>query len=371
MKSFLSRLFYQSIYTLFYRERFFHRIKQSNVETGSTKGFSELDDVSITRLKNSYNSRNEVPTAHWDDIWSRRHLGIHQKLTGQDNNRIRDLLDNPANSDLHFGFESSAISLRKFPENIPYKMHESAHTYDRLIRLCNAIGVVNLDNYDRYTFKLKVYPDPDMLLDLIDQFLGYRIDFPNPFPHERGVISSRGIISSCAPKAIYEAYRIKEILRNKKNPKVIEIGGGLGRNAFYARRLGINDYTIVDIPITSLAQGNFLMRTIGSDNISLSGERQNDSNKIKLVSPKEFLEGSIEYDLVLNVDSMTEISLEDAKKYIQKIRECTRLFLSINHEENLFTMKQLINSTINSFSKSRFPSWMMKGYAEELYKFSK
>ncbi len=54
--------------------------------------------------------------------------------------------------------------------------------------------------------------------------------------------------------------------------KVIELGGGLGKTAFYALKFGIPSYTLVDIPMTLVAQANFLGRQFDPNTISLANE---------------------------------------------------------------------------------------------------
>ena len=47
--------------------------------------------------------------------------------------------------------------------------------------------------------------------------------------------------------------------------------------------------------------------------------------------------------MVINCDSLTEINLNVAKKYISKILK-SKYFLSINHESNKFTVNSLITN---------------------------
>ncbi len=54
--------------------------------------------------------------------------------------------------------------------------------------------------------------------------------------------------------------------------RVLEIGAGLGRTAYYAWRAGIRHYTIVDVPLTAVAQADFLGRTLGPEALTLAGE---------------------------------------------------------------------------------------------------
>src|SRR5690606_14876259 len=118
------------------------------------------------------------------------------------------------------------------------------------------------------------------------------------------VASRRGIISYRVPQALYQAWRMAQLLKDIARPRVLEIGAGLGRTAFYARKFGILDYTIIDIPVTALSQGYYLGRVLGEDQIHLAGEdRASSDERIKILPPSYFLTGEDRYDLILNADS--------------------------------------------------------------------
>ncbi len=86
--------------------------------------------------------------------------------------------------------------------------------------------------------------------------------------------------------------------------------------------VGINDYTIVDLPLTAQCSGYFLGRSLGENSIVLHGEdTKNAENKIKIFTPDDFLNDTKHYDLIINVDSMTEIDPSIARMYWKKI-EC-------------------------------------------------
>ena len=143
----------------------------------------------------------------------------------------------------------------------------------------------------------------------------------------------------------------------------------MGRTAYYAHELGIKDYTIVDIPLTATAQAYFLGRTLGEDQIWLDGESAAGLlNVIKIIGPQTFLGGEESYDLIVNVDSLTEMDISTARSYWKKIKSSTNLFLSINHEANPFTVQDLIAEDLPSLEVSRGLYWMRRGYAEEVIK---
>ena len=160
--------------------------------------------------------------------------------------------------------------------------------------------------------------------------------------------------------------RVKDIPK----PSILEIGGGLGRTAYYCRHFGLYDYTIVDIPMSSLAQGNFLGRVLPEKDLVLLGESndpEDGNSRIKLIHPKAFFSSNRRYDLIVNVDSLTELGISMAKDYLRKISQVGNLFLSINHESNDFSINSIWKETLGLNRLYRNPCWVWRGYVEELY----
>ena len=87
--------------------------------------------------------------------------------------------------------------------------------------------------------------------------------------------------------------------------------------------------------------------------------------KIQIESPSWFLSSSAEIDIVVNVDSMTEMDIKTAGAYSKSIRARAAAFLSINHEINTFKVSRL--PELAGVPVERHPYWMRKGYAEELF----
>jgi hypothetical protein len=325
------------------------------------------DDRLIHRLVASYRLRAELPSGAWSEI-AHRHADIHAAISGNDRGRIQEILRDPATSDLMYGFENNTRSLRhsRRMEDI----HEPALTLDALICLAEAIAARPADNPESYMWRPPRIGTEEVLRQ-IEAVFGFKIPIPNPFPRESGCASSRGVISYRVPQALYQAWRISQLVVRIPRPRVLEIGGGLGRTALYARHFGITDYTIIDIPVSSLAQGNFLGRVLGELEISLYGEAGASTRQIKLLPPAAFLDNSDRYDVVLNVDSLTEIGIVAARQYCSAIRSKADIFLSINHEANSFTVAGLIKETSGGVQYSRTPYWLRRGYIEEISNFSR
>lgn len=348
-----------------------HRKDSLTVTAIYTKGEDGGDKSQlIDRLVRSYQRRtNEIPTSQWAEIFLDRHGDIHSALMGNDRAIIKDILQNPVKSDIMFGFDNMAKSLRKV--NRIECAHAPKLTLDALICLAEAIGARALENPENYSWKIE-RANVDEVLSQIEDVLKFKIPVPNIYPSEHGILSKRGVISYRVPPAIYQAWRISQLLSGIANPKVLEIGGGLGRTAFYAHYFGIKDYTIIDIPVTSLAQGYFLGSVLGNESIQIDGESStpdNSTSKIKLLSPHAFFSSSDHYDLIINVDSLTEIGEQPASEYWSEIQKRANIFLSINHETNSFSISQLISRSKNIATSSRTPYWMRRGYLEEIVTF--
>ena len=169
--------------------------------------------------------------------------------------------------------------------------------------------------------------------------------------------------ASEALQAVYQAWRLVALARIY-GERVLEIGGGTGRTAYYAHRLGLVDYTIVDLPLANVAQALFLGRTLGPDAISLPGEDAQ-PGRIRIVTPAWLLGNQLDFDVVINVDSLTEMSEPEVVSYAELIAKRSRAFLSINHERNPIRVRDL--ALLGRFAVQRSPYWMRKGYVEEFF----
>lgn len=336
------------------------------IPTSITNGSIE-DKELIKRIISAYKrvSQTDKGKSMWTSFFTKYHQPIHQALIDGNEKAVTEILRNPEISDLFYGFDMLSKSVHGvFRKKRVRKSHATA-CLDGLVRFAESIGAVSMDN-PAWKLKKRIYWKTEDILAKLDKAC-MPFSMPNPFVNEHGVGSSRGVISYRVPQALYQAWRIKQLVGETQNPRVLEIGAGLGRTAFYANELGIKDYTIVDLPISTVAQAYFLGRALGKENICLDGEKFDDSqNRVKIVGSEAFLAENKTYDLILNVDSLTEMEFSTAQAYWEKIRESTNTFLSINHEANKFRVRDLFAKDVNSLDVYRGLYWMRPGYAEEL-----
>ena len=345
--------------------QFNHNLINCEAKSAVSKGSLGEDAELVDRLIHSYNNRVNKPSGMWKNFFSDKHKDIHDTLLSKDRQKVQQILRTPNTTDILYGFDSNAKSLLGNAE----KPSKDPRTLDALISLSEAIGGRRLFNP---VSKSCIQANIEELIVEIENKFGIDIEFPNIFPDDFGLNSTRGIIHYRAALALYQAWRVNKIsLQFYGRPSILEIGGGLGRAAFYTYKFGIKDYTIVDIPITSIAQGYFLGRTLGEEKIFLSGEEMNEQNseKIKLISPEQLFKEEKKFDLIVNFDGLTEYGKTDIDQYWDFIKKQTKCFLSVNHEMNQFTVFDLAKGDSSVINFERFPFWLRRGYDEEIISF--
>ena len=352
-------------------------LQLTGVEPAISPVPASIDDNQIVpRLMTAYRRAISEAQATGDSMWTaffeEKHGAIHHILMSDDVTAATSLFRNPGQTDFFYGFDTLVPEWLDYAKSPAWRDLNARVAVDGLARFAIAAGLLRAPYPDAYAMGYGQRPNLDAasLIAAIESETGQALRFPNPYPDEHGAQTMRGILSYRVNQALYQARRIKELTHGLANPRVLEIGGGLGRTAFYARALGIRDYTIVDLPITAAAQGYFLARTLGDAEIALLGEAEiAEAKRIKLVSPQHFLNGSHSYDLIINADSLTEMARDVAQAYIAKIAACTSVFLSINHEFNSFTVRDIMRETYPDVPFTRHVYAMRDGYLEESCRF--
>jgi SAM-dependent methyltransferase len=320
-----------------------------------------VNPIFAKRVAHSYQLQNSRFEGHKGGFWDAindRNSDIDLLLNGDDFNKLATILSDPVKTELFYGMDVLYSSSDHFsPETAPIELINKSIYF-----LGEATGAIGLANPEGGGARIGDLALEDLLVK-IEQITEIPIDFPNPFAGEVGIPSTRGIISHRAILSIYQAWRTLNLTR-KYGKRVLEIGGGSGRAAYYARRAGILDYTIVDIPMTSVAQATWLGETIGSKNIALLGEEQR-ADAVKLADQRWLNESNKSFDVVVNVDSMTEMALPVALEYEDYIVSSSKVFLSINHEINSFRVWDL--PKLKDLMKTRNYCWIRPGYAEEIF----
>jgi len=324
-----------------------------------------LEEQSFKRLAHSIKSALDyTPTSQWKDIFNEYQSEVVECLQNEDFVTVKSMLSDPISNNLMYGFDNLAKSLQS-----RFRLEsstESAMTADHFLALSEFLGVIKYQSTEGLTSPKKFFIDMNPLIDSVfTEVFEEDISLPNFYPGETGISTAFGVASLRVPAAIYQAIQITKLGKN-----ICEIGPGLGRTAYFSNLLGARKYTLVDIPISSLCQGYFLLNSLPGVEFSMYSEGNIDKG-IQLRSPGHFFKSTEEYDVIVNVDSLTEIGIDTAREYLKEIVGRTKFFFSINHEWNEFSIRELAEEFSDLKLVSRSRSWVRTGYVEELYEIKK
>lgn len=341
------------------------------------EGRPRLDDAAITRIIRAYQFALEKfdtgDKSAWNNALFAKSKDFHLALVAGDVGACRTMLEDPAGNYAFYGFDDLYEDYyRALRDNHTNQVSYSAICLDKLLGLSEALAARRMWYPEWALWADRITQTPDSLLAEIEKKTGYSLDFPNIYDREYGLPSARGLICYRAIHAIYLAHRLAGLCAAPAQASVVEIGPGVGRPAYYARRFGIGRYMLVDIPVASACQAFHLMSVLGPDEVALSGENDRQGRApVRVVSPSEFLACGETFDVAGNVDSITEMSSDTAVAYLKKLAGCARVMLSINHEANERTFEDMCREVTGRAPDTRTPYWLRRGYLEEVVRFTK
>lgn len=361
--------YYREIFDLknhLFRKESLLKIKHK-VET--SKKIIPLNKNKVNEIYELLNEQNYInKDSMWHSISNNYHIDF-LNFTKNNKDNLKYALNNPRLFNIFYGFDNNVKVFHDNP-SFNFRFKYSVSIIDKLISLGESLSVLRLDNPEYHKKKDKDL-DIEKILNKIEKKIKFKLKFKNPFPGEKGIKTSKGIISEREIQAIYQAYRIKNMIDHHKCKikNVLEFGGGLGRTAYYCYKFGIKNYTLVDLLVPRICQINYLSRLIDEKKI-ISKPNKSDFNKknIKIISPEFLFSNDIKFDLVFNSDSFTEIDFENQKKYQKYLKKNSNIFFSINHEYNHYKVSDFFKSKkLTEYSRNLY--WLKRGYVEEKFQF--
>ncbi len=325
------------------------------------------DDALVPRIIDAYHcsaDRDHYGDALWRRI-AERHEPIHEALMRRDHEAVTQILREPDTNHLFFGYE---YFFRDSPIQADYAARDSAErAKDVLVRLAEALALLPVENPEGAPlWGANVQLDADAVAERVERRLGIPVAIHPVQGGFTGLAIGDRLVNDRMLHGVYYAHRVRQLVRGCAAPAILEVGAGLGYAAYYAHQLGLPDYTIVDLPMTNVAQAYFLGRMLGPDRVLLEGEpeRGDTSQQVKIRTPSLLAEPR-SFDLVLNADSLPELGAKLAFEYVERIFEMSDLLLSVNHEANEYGVVELFVAR-DDVDIERFPFWLRNGYVEEV-----
>ena len=341
---------------------------------------SEKGNERIFAFANHIHNKEKIFRNNKDDLWNNIiSMGDHDKLIKycleKDKKNFNNLINSAGKTNLVTGFAN--FSTHKILSKSKKKREiEAVQLLDKLISLAEYLRLIKVHNpeqgdWDTSDLNYK---------NLIEKIFNFKNKKITPFKSPNyiyGINSNNSFYCLKDFKNFYTSIRIKEILDNNKNIKIIsEIGAGLGYTAYYSTYLNNFTYNIYDLPSILILQAYFLMLSAGEDKIHLDGEEKKENAQISLYPYWDiFNHKPIDNTLWVNQDSFPEIDIDLAKRYVKTMSKSNHSYLiSINQESKNFNTKGRIQYPVNEIIPNenwkllyRSRDFLRLGYIEEFY----
>jgi hypothetical protein len=274
-------------------------------------------------------------------------------------------LDNMANTELVWGIYGG------------YPGNEGNPTINRkaIENLAKAIGTMGVQNPEGGVNLWPIVNNEALtdseLLRKIENEIGFKINLPDFIGGGDITKTDYGIITDRHCHYLWILKRILDLYpyRCDRKISIIEIGAGMGFLGYFLDKIGYYDYTIIDLAYSNMIQSYFLHKNLPERKMILSGDVKNPfdakyKNALKILHASDFKDiPSGRFDIMINIDGLTEMNLNQAHEYVNN--DYARLLLSINHEMNSCRVIDICKAT--KILKYRYPFWLRDGYVEELY----
>ena len=217
---------------------------------------------------------------------------------------------------------------------------------ENLFREQCTIGTGGYDSFVRYrtllgNFYIKyVWSTYRNKLQSLD-FEMQNLNFPlvgNP----AGILLDGKVISIETLRHAYHAVEMCHLLRNVDNANIVEIGGGIGGQAYQALQMNgeqISKYLVFDIPEVAALSSYFLLSSFPDKRVRLFGEgpvsvdttEEYDLAVFPHFTISQLADSSI--DMFYNSCSFSEMDAASSREYLSVVeRSCRKYFLHDNHD---------------------------------------
>lgn len=350
---------------------------------------NEVDELIATRLLASYVACKKEEAKHPSigaDIWSSikslqgRFLSV---LESHNAKELASYLVNMSRHDATIGLTQGEGEHRWITTSKSYEQFRALLIKDKLVSFAEAVGAIRCECPEQGSWGDSLHIESDALVKSLEQAIGISLTPPDIDGGLFKIACSDALFHDRDYYAQFAAWSMREIAG--LGSVVCEIGGGVGRAAYWAQRFGLGAYTILDLPHVNVLQGYYLLKSMPMDQVRLFGETV-DNPKVTVwpYFQKEKIEGGT-VDIVFNQDSLPEIHRDAALDYIAWSRRISaRRLYSINQEaEGSYTQEFWLPATADDPKQNlvrglvsevtgfrqimRAPYWLRRGYTSELY----
>ena len=252
----------------------------------------------------------------------------------------------------------------------PFADRLARWTYDKLVSLAEAVGVLPLENPENGDWGLNGVAEPADLFRDVQAALDADLRPPAAIGGYLGIDVGGGVILHMRMlDSIHAAWRLRQLagtLGLGAGARIAEVGAGAGLTAFYAARLGIGSYRLFDRPQLAAVQ-SYMLEGSGHA-VSRHGQTPGMLSLLPTDAFAALEPGSV--DILFNADSLPAMGDAGITHFADARRLGIRHVLSINQEAALPGQTSVAESMRRAGGyrlASRHRHWLRVGYVEEHY----
>ncbi len=208
--------------------------------------------------------------------------------------------------------------------------------------------------------------------------LGFRLSLPNIFTGLFEISLKDYRFNQVDLMSLNSALAVRKAMNSKPLKRIVEMGGGSGRFAYYCLKLGLGPIYIIDLPHVLIFQYWYLSKALPTSKICFHHDANLSNANIVLVPNTKMNNVDLkDSEIVYNQDSFAEMPLEIVQEYLDWIAlNKDLLIFSINHESKP-NLNHRGDQQVNVFevlsSDDRFDlltrklDWVRVGYVKSVF----
>lgn len=148
---------------------------------------------------------------------------------------------------------------RRVSEDPVFARERATRTHDALLSFAELTGAVPLESPDTGPWGITRRHDAPSLFEAVERTLGADLAPPETIGAYLGIAVGRGrVLHLRMIEAMFTAWRVRQLCALLGLRHVLELGGGIGLGAWYARRLGSTTYRLAPTDMAGALQAGVL-----------------------------------------------------------------------------------------------------------------